>query len=244
MLVGGSDWIPEDPFEWAPSDSILPAVGCNNLRCDGCGERVRALCGVALPRDMSRAQIYVAAPENLPPDAAARLYACRCQAVGIYAPQSLDSPWTMRSLDLPWTCAGHPPAPRPLSLDGDRIPLDLMLPTTRELLAARLPTAPHAAIRDLAGFQAVRVMRLVDDRQGRDLDACVAQCLTDPDPAVRRGALGFCRLVPEGSAAAQLWLLRARRKLWAAPDPTAPSFTLRHTLRLALDAIERHGGNR
>lgn len=96
-LVGVRCWLPTEPFEfgWAYH------VGCNNLRCERCGEPVRS---------------EVAGP--------CRRYVCGCQhweaswthgigedtwdvIIEIYHPDAEG-----------WVCRGHPPLVLPTTLDG------------------------------------------------------------------------------------------------------------------------------
>lgn len=129
----------------------------------------------------------------------------------------------------------------PSELDDWRIdltkPLDLLV---RDLLAARAPMNIHPDTVNLAGFQAVRVYRLLNEPEVRERWAnCVAQQMLDDDLIVRRGAVGFYRLEPEAEGVATLLQLKHKRKLWDEPDPVDPRVTLRWTLQLALDAIRR-----
>lgn len=241
MLVGADYWVPSDPFEFAPANSILPAIGCNSLRCERCGEPPKGRRGFSTRAGMTDGGAYEAVDADLRPDRAALLYACRCQRHVEYATRHLDDFETLRPLDLPWSCGGHPLPPWPLTLSGDPIDLDSRFEATvRALLCAALPAEVEPPIRDLAGFQAVRVFRLLDVRRQNALDASVSALLDDPDPLIRRGAIGFYRILPTNPGAETVLALRRRRSLWSAPDPIEPTRTLQHTLRLALDAIERH----
>jgi len=247
MLVGARHWVPADPCEFAPGDSILPAVGCNRLRCTDCGAFVRNLPGLGRATGASLDPVALfesSAPAQLAgvvPDTLVRLYVCRCRLHGEHVTRLLETDDALRGVGLPWACAGHPAARFPLRLDGALIdpapPLDDLVD---DLLCARIPAALHPAIRDLAGFQAVRIHRLLDAAETRHaLADGVADRLTHPDPLRRRGALGFYRLVPLARGAETVIALRHRRSLWSVADPCDPQIALRQTLRLAIDAIER-----
>ncbi len=247
MLVSCRHWIPRDAIEYGATESILPAVGCNRLHCHDCGAALRVLPGwcPSAHAQVPAEQVYLAADPaavaGLERDSLANLYACRCCLHAERNTQSLESIDDRRMLDLPWACAGHPRAQWPAQLDGDRIDLDVDLHgTARMLLLARLPRNPHPAIATLPGFQAVRVYRLLESSSVRAaLTASVCGNLTDPDPRLRKAALGYCRLLPRASGVERVLTLRHKRLLWAAVDPDESQRTLRHTLRLALDAIER-----
>ncbi len=241
MLVGADYWLPSDLFELAPDDSVLPAVGCNCLRCEHCGEGVTVRRGRKAPTGAAAEGLFEAAEADLPIDRVARLYACRCRYHVEYGTQHLDDFDTMRPLRLPWACGGHPLPPWPLTLSGDLIDLDPpFAATVRALLGATLPAEVEPSIGQLAGFQAVRVFRLLDARRQRALDASVSTLLEDADPVTRRGALGFYRILPANPGASAVLALRRRRSLWSHPDPSRPTGTLQDALRLTLDAIERH----
>jgi hypothetical protein len=249
LLVSGYHWIPANLAEWGATDSILPAVGCNQLRCTRCAMPVRQVGGVVVG-DVAAISLQwmYRVPEtelrlHLASEPSARLYFCGCSWHVERSTALLEALDDFRPLNLPWACAGHAPAPWPLDLDG----LSIATPSlsdglVADLLSARAVQQTHPAIAQLAGFPAVRVARLLNATQRAAFAAQVAKLLLDPDCAVRRGALGFYRLLPGAVGFAQVLQLRNRRTLWSAPDPVEPGRTLRHSLKLAIDAIERELG--
>lgn len=248
MLVSSEHWIPVDAVEYGADDSILPAVGCNQLRCKDCDARVRVLPGLSLDTGVqpdADALHGAQDPQSVPGltrEHCANLYLCRCRLHVERSTQSLESIDDRRMLTLPWACAGHPHATWPLELDGDLIELDSDLhASVRALLLAQLPRQPHPAIATLPGFQAVRVYRLLyTASMTAALATAVSMQLTAADPRLRKAALGFYRLLPQAPGAQQVLALRRRRSLWTTPDPEHPEISLQRSLRLALDAIERH----
>jgi hypothetical protein len=245
MLVSRLHWIPANPIEYGASASILPAIGCNRIRCDACGEWVRVVHGRA-PSDgnpIAPASTYATAAAQLDSmlsiDGLANLYLCRCRWHAERSTQWIEGADDFRPLDLPWRCAGHPQPAWPLHLDG----IVIESPWVAETMIERLLRGDdagrwHPAIAPVAGFGAVRLARLLGASAQRDFAARVAAMLTHAETAVRHGALGFYRLLPAAQGFERVLQLRHKRTLWSAPDPTAPERSLRWTLRLTLDAIE------
>lgn len=96
-LVGALYWLPPEPYEfgWAG------AVGCNNLRCEHCGEPVRS---------------------EVPANGTRRRYACGCQQEDVVSIYRIGG----ESEDLypaltGWICDGHPDLLLPTTLDGVRL---------------------------------------------------------------------------------------------------------------------------
>ncbi|MEO7733619.1 MAG: hypothetical protein ABIY55_21830, partial [Kofleriaceae bacterium] len=93
-LVGPNRWLPTEPF-----DDGWWMFGCNQLRCAACQEPVRA---------------------SLPEGKPYRHYECECQSRDeahehfiLGADQGQVQEFVTR-----WHCAGHPPMPLPIELDG------------------------------------------------------------------------------------------------------------------------------
>ena len=246
QLVSHQHWLPTHPAEYNPTGSILPAVGCNRLWCEACGLWVRVIAGAELrPRTTTDlTSLYISPdPQQFPgiTPAGSNLYLCFCHAHNEHATRLIDDDDYLHPFAPRWHCAGHPAMTFPGELDGVSLSLDEPLdPLVTTLLAARAPVWLHPSHRTLAGFQAVRVYRLLDEAEARKRWArCVARHLLADDLEIRRGALGFYRLEPAAAGVEELLRLRYKRKIWDQPDPVDPRVTLRWTLKLALDAIYR-----
>ena len=247
QLVNHQHWLPTHPAEYNPNGSILPAVGCNRLWCEECGLWVRVIQGVEL-RPRTQTDLHVLyqtdAPMDNPdvaPSALSNLYLCRCHAHNEHATRLIDDDDYLHPFTPPWHCVGHPAMTFPGELDGVHLSLDDPLDSlVADLLAARAPLNIHPSHSTLAGFQAVRVYRLLDGAEARGRWAStVARHLLADDLEIRRGVLGFYRLEPAAAGVEELLRLRYKRKIWDQPDPVDPRVTLRWTLKLALDAICR-----
>ena len=247
QLISKHHWLPDHPAEYNPNGSIVPAVGCNRLWCEGCGLWVRVIQGAELrPRTQPdlQALYQTEAPMDNPdvaPSLLSNLYLCPCHAHNEHTTRLIDDDDYLHPFAPPWSCAGHPAMAFPGELDGVHLNLDDPLdPLVIDLLAARVPINIHPILHLLAGFQAVRVYRLLDEAEVRGRWAStVARHLLSDDLAIRRGALGFYRLEPAAAGVEELRRLRYKRKIWDQPDPVDPRVTLRWTLKLALDAIDR-----
>lgn len=124
MTVGGTHRLPDDPCEYNPEASSGP--GCNQLRCQNCGEHVRASAPGFRPKGELRrndcAKLYAtedwsASPFVVPAHADWRLYACRCMYWDEGSEHFLindgDSPGDAH---MNWRCGGHPEPVLPLAL--------------------------------------------------------------------------------------------------------------------------------
>jgi len=128
LLVGGEHRLPADPCEYNGEYGIGP--GCNNLRCQACGARVRhGAAGVRLRDDRppgSVATLYATEDWTSLPFIAAgssrwRLYACACRWWEEASEHLLDNDReSPGDPDLPWSCGGHPPPTLPVTL-GDLV---------------------------------------------------------------------------------------------------------------------------
>lgn len=246
QLVGAHYWIPDHPAELNEDGGIVPAIGCNRIRCKRCKKPVRVIHRATLEEhDKAPFATLYAAPEDHPaflPENRLNLYLCPCHAHSEHSTRYLADRDDRRRLDLPWACSGHPPMRFPATLDG--IPIDLeapLEPLVLTLLTSRR-AEHHPGHANLPGFQAVRVYRLLlDENLKRRMSTAVAQHLTHATPLARLGALGFFRLEPQAEGARTVLSLKRKRKMWADPDPFDPECTLRDTLELTLDAIEVAG---
>lgn len=121
MVVGANRRLPDDPCEYNPEAGSGP--GCNQLRCNNCGERVRNACGLRFegsPRHkdiqaLSATKDWSSSPLTAPAHKSWRLYACRCD----YWEES-DTHYVVNDRESPgdthmnWVCGGHPEPILPL----------------------------------------------------------------------------------------------------------------------------------
>jgi hypothetical protein len=123
LVVGGRHRLPDDPCEYNHVFSLGP--GCNSLRCESCGARVRiGPLGATLKEGAQKDLAALYATEDwrsLPfittEHLAWRLYACKCSVweegsehLLVNDHQSPGAP------NLPWSCGGHPAPTLPLAL--------------------------------------------------------------------------------------------------------------------------------
>jgi hypothetical protein len=225
-LVGPRYWLPPEPFEfgWASP------VGCNGLRCEGCGERVRA---EVLPGDV--------------PAGGGRRYRCACRqhdetgvtgvggdADDLYPPALAE-----------WVCGGHPELALPATLDGVRLDSG----TDWEGLAADAALAPpfvppHVA---MGAVWLTRLYRLLGAERPL-LSRAVAGLLDSADPRLVQGAYLFFQneRAADGAELVAPSVTARRDWLGSVPDPDRPSVSLLdhaalvlHRLLLAVDEAGR-----
>lgn len=123
LVVGGRHRLPDDPCEYNHVFSYGP--GCNQLRCQSCGARVRiGPLGASLKEGAKKdiAALYAtddwrSLPFITTEHSAWRLYACKCSVweegsehLLVNDHQSPGAP------NLPWACGGHPAPELPLVL--------------------------------------------------------------------------------------------------------------------------------
>ena len=123
MVVGADHRLPEDPCEYNPEASLGP--GCNQLRCNNCGEHVRNACGLRVKDSPGREELpalyeaddWSRSPLVEPAHKSWRLYACRCaywqEADTHYLVNDGDSPGDTH---MNWVCGGHPAPVLPVTL--------------------------------------------------------------------------------------------------------------------------------
>lgn len=198
-IVGPSYELPDDPSGYCSDDRDV--IGCNALVCSGCGARVRHLLGVAPepPPNTNWSTVYDTADWStlgwLKPTTMARWYVCRCtQTMELHSKPSNQLEETK---GITWRCAGHPPSPLPLEIDGVQI--------TRFTDVTKL-------LRD-AATRVVKISlgKIYAHLRGTPLQAqferTVESFLTDDDARVRRVALGFYWGHPDAPGGAKVLAL-------------------------------------
>lgn len=196
-LVGPHHWLPSEPFEFGWTSP----VGCNNLRCESCGQPVHA-------------EVVLANWER-------RHYACACQqhdetVVYRIGGESDD----LYPLELTeWVCAGHPDLVLPATLDGVRLDAT----TDWDTLAADATLSPPFAPPRVELAWTTRLYRLLGAEKVL-LSRAVAGLLTAEDPRLVRGAHLFFFNEREAEGAERIAAHVAARQDWlsTAPNPDHP----------------------
>jgi hypothetical protein len=260
-LVSGEDWLPAErfDFDWGASK---PTIGCNQLACDDCDERVRSGLGFDVadrrafdPIRAFEAPDWTALPFlERDPDGKGRLYVCRCRFWVEHALTPLGAPQLEGLPGLPhdWVCAGHPYLPLPARLDGAAIDRGSdFAALARETLRApreRLPTGLPAGRDPWPAFWMARLYRLLEPHRLHEaVSRAVAACLDAPEPEARSGALDFFFHVRDAPGAERVALLaRDRRDLYAGRrDPFRPAGDLDRalfrTLQNRLNVLDEDG---
>jgi hypothetical protein len=200
-LVPRDGWIPDNPWDhhWGRD---YPPIGCSALRCERCGEVVRAVGGVAVSAATPREREGGAVAEalwawhsgplptgfRLRPSSGARLYACRCLLREIAAPEDIDPPFAGPGGTMPWRCQGHAALTSGDNWNGQR--WDLSDPTAplRELLSAPDEQFGAAAAR---GHRVARLLHIVAVAHREQVGTAAARLLRDKDPDVAAEAAHF-----------------------------------------------------
>ena len=221
-------------------------VGCTNLRCAKCGQKVRSLTGAEVDGSVPLAEIHAAPdlaahPGVRPGDRWNRLYLCRCHAesvAGVTEATEYED-YLRPPRRPPWECDGHPPWELPAVLDGIAVHAGMDFPS----LVARLPPdfwpppLPLMKQADLCGFWLGRLWGLLSDPAMRqELVEAVTGLLANPEPARRAAALGFFHGCPELATERTIALFHEHLAFFVGhPDPTRPGRTLDERLIRLLD---------
>lgn len=199
FIVDGDGEVPDDPT--AHAHELLPAVGCNRLRCSTCGVIVRTARGVALDnREVSKPAVYEApditkAPGMVSTLPAFRFYICRDHALIAKEWSRLDEkdPDVRVDLGVPWRCSGHPVVELPHTFDGVVVngDADLVDLVNRAAKQRFVPPGAPAEVRRGAVWLA-RLYHWLEGSRWQDvLAGAAAALLDDADAKVRGYALQF-----------------------------------------------------
>jgi hypothetical protein len=218
-LVGLQQWLPTEPFDydWGRSN---PVIGCNNIRCSGCGQRVTAT----------------------PHSKYSRRYHCSCtEYVESKRTPLGGSPEEYRGLSTltnpppgTWACAGHPALPVPTMLDDVRISPEKF----REI--ARVGFASPPFVPPESNGRAIWVSRLywiLPASLRSALGEAVSELLLDDDPQVAVGAMSFYydQRTAEGNERLTAVARDHGARLAKIADPNYPGYTLEDKLLTALE---------
>lgn len=253
----GAHWLPEDEreYNWGLS---TPFMGCNRLRCSGCGQFVKSKARVSLLENTPAlcAEIYAReewwSHPNIvsSPLSDCRLYLCRCSGLVVQSGDAVDPPANDLLREYAWSCAGHPGLTLPTEFDGVALasPIDVASLAKARLSHVGSPTLARTDPTPRAVFLA-RLYHLLPEQSGRDaLSLAVAEELTSPGVEQRAAALRFFDLLPKAKGAkALLAVATANADLFAGvTDPKHPHRTLEEmlymalTLRLGVSEMDRH----
>ncbi|MET0133845.1 MAG: hypothetical protein ABW215_09655 [Kibdelosporangium sp.] len=194
-LVGAYNWLPSEPFEfgWATP------VGCNNLRCRLCGERVDS---AAVP------------------NRAIRRYACRCHHMEVVWRHQLGGePDDLYHQFTDWLCDGHPTFPLPATLDGVRLAADTDWPAVAATAIGRPPFVPPGV--DVTVPWLIRLYRLLGEADRPALHHAVTTLFAADDPQLVRGALDFFLTERDAPGGERIVTTIHDREPWlrSTPDP-------------------------
>ncbi len=219
-LVDASGVIPDDPTDLGVE--LLPVVGCSNLTCMRCNEKVTHQVTGGL-----------------------REYRCGCSNWLETSEHPLFDPDPDPASDptMPWECAGHPPITLPRTVDGVDLPDDTALRDIAErVLRGWHP--PGARENDEVRVAWLRRMYVRLARPVALLDAALS-CVTDPAVETRGRALVFFKTASEPTALAHLVKVLDDRALFAGiedPITSISNETLEDSLWRDLAPLARTDG--
>jgi hypothetical protein len=213
-LVNLMKWLPTEPFDfdWG---RMNPRIGCNNIRCAGCGEQVTV---TPVPKYDRR-------------------YQCRCTShvENAYTPLAGNpDEYPGGGFENPgWACAGHPALAVPSVLDGIRISPEQFRNIARVGFASPPFVPPDSSGR------AIWVSRLywILPASLRDaLGDAVSELLLDDDPQVAVGAMSFYyeQRMAKGNERLTAIARDHGARLAKIADPNYPGYTLEDQLLSAL----------
>lgn len=187
--------MPTDPIDH--DAARLPALGCTNIRCSLCNEKVRSIPNKQLANIHANAdvrELFEAADPAQSPlvvDSPWRLYVCRCafhHEVGEHPLDDLDGGVQVATQ---WSCAGHPVAMLPHTFDGVIVAPTNLEALVAQALAGTIPPGAHLLDRDEANWIARLCVRLDSTPHAQAIAAAVAGYLADPDLMTRTRAVRF-----------------------------------------------------
>lgn len=246
--------LPTDPVEHDAEG--LPKLGCNNLECRGCGQKVRTLANHTLRHvvgclgDWRELYEQLAASPLVMPSNLWRLHVCHC-AYDVQGGEAAldDAEGILPASQRLWHCGSHPVVELPHTFDGLAVSSANLLAVVADALQGRLPEAVRVADRREGVWLARLVARLEGTSDVARVVDAVAAALPSPDVLVRLRALGFFQLVPSDHAPRMRCeaLLRDHGDLFVGvPDPrSGHRGTLDEQLwRAATDELPRDGALR
>ena len=181
-----------------PSDHdapILPKLGCTNLMCGLCYQKVRSVGGV-IPREVhggidTRALFEdLGASTLLVPSTQFRLYVCHCAYHLEGGERPLDDKEGVQ-VATQWTCVGHPIAELPHVFDGVSVTADNLAGVVARALANELPADLRESDQRDGVWAARLAIRLEGTPHQEPVVAAAAAHLTHPDARIRSRAVQF-----------------------------------------------------
>lgn len=210
-MVGANDWLPpvSSTYHFGVPGTV---IGCNQLHCSDCGEKVRAEQGwKALPEvQLSPEKLFEtvdwSAVEGLK-SGSHTLYVCRCQIRLVDQARPVQG---KPDAQLNWRCKGHPPFRLPGEVDGRMLhDADEIAEYVDDILAGTWKySLPNPIHKGYPGFLLWRLYAKVRDLGlARLVSERVLDALTHPKPIVRAVAIAFFRVFPDAPEARQLALI-------------------------------------
>lgn len=184
--------MPTDPIDH--DAARVPKLGCTNLRCKLCGEKVRTIARKELASTSEVPAAFAAPDLAASPhvaDGYFRLYLCRCTFHHEGGEHPLDEREGGVDVAEQWACAGHPIATLPHAFDGVIVAETNLDALAGQALAGSIPPGAHALDRPQANWIARLCVRLEGTPHARSLASAVAKRLLDPDVMTRTRALRF-----------------------------------------------------
>ncbi len=178
----------------------LPKLGCTNLMCGLCYQKVRSVGGV-IPRNVhggidTRA-LYedLGASTLLEPSTLFRLYVCKCAYHIEGGEHELDDNEGVQ-VATQWTCVGHPIAELPHELDGVSVTAENLAEVVARALANELPPNLRKTEQRDGVWAARLAIRLDGTPHQEAVVAAAAAHLMHPDARIRSRAVQFFVHVP------------------------------------------------
>ena len=201
LLVGGERRLLEDPCEYNTRYSRGP--GCNNIRCDSCGEKIRyGPPGVRLDGDgrtpadmpaMYATSDWTTLPFVIMGSASWRLYICKCkcwqETTEALLVNDQDSP---SDPNLPWRCGGHVAPSLPVSLGTLTIGEDTDWPAlVQRILSGECPRRLEHKDQGPTEWLDWLYEYLSELPAAENLAMAVSERISDPDDDVVSAVLQF-----------------------------------------------------
>lgn len=197
-LVDTTGALPIDPIDHDGGN--VPASGCSNLRCNGCGQPVRSVAGRSDEKDA--AKLYAVADLSTVVRSAAttRMYLCTCRTYfQVQGSQALDDPDLPSGYEanVPWRCAGHPIATLPHDFDGVTITGENLGEVVTRALHGWTPDGARPEDRTGPWWIPRLLVRLETTPWQTTVRHAAAEALRDPDPQARARALHLFMVAPD-----------------------------------------------
>lgn len=183
---------------------MLPKLGCTNLVCALCYQKVRSIGGATLrnlgaPVDERLLYDELGDSKRLEPNAAYRVYVCHCANHLEGGARPLDDKEGVQ-VGTQWTCGGHPIAVLPRVFDGANVTADNLADVVAAALMNDLPSNVRSTDRRDGVWAARLAIRLDGTPHQERVIAVAAAHLTHADVTVRARAVQFFVNAPHFAA--------------------------------------------